>query len=388
MTLAVTDASGTAVAECAVRVACVLCGGAPLLPLESVPSVPTHMGCVSDGIRSDCFARQCWAQCPSCGAPQLEFLVPLGLVYRGQHNAALGAVWQRHHDAFLTFLAAGGAGCAVVEVGGANGTLGQRAMATGTFDEWTIIEPNPEVKPAGIRIVEGFVEDESDVVRGADLIVHSHVLEHLYDPWLTLSAIRAAISRTSDMVFSVPNIPSLLSLNGANALNFEHTYYFDEASLAWLLSRAGFAVERMQYFEGHSIFIHARPASTAPVSGACPSGSGGARQLREFLAEGYRDARSLRARVDREADRSVFLFGAHVFSQFLLSAGLGESGISGVLDNDPAKQGKRLYGTGLQVLAPADIADVDDCAVIVRAAHYTDEIVTQLKSIRTEIKIW
>lgn len=346
------------------------------------------MGCVSGPSRRDCHARQSWAQCPSCGAPQLEFLVPLDLVYLGQHNAALGAVWRRHHERFLSFLTKISVGGRVVEVGGSTGSLGALAMATGRFASWTIVEPNPFGVPPGIKVVEGFVEHHPDIIRDADLVVHSHVLEHLYAPGDTLEAIGDSMDAASTMVFSVPNLPSLLTLNGANALNFEHTYYFDEDLLTWLLARTGFAVAGIDRFEGHSVFVHARPARPRGSIGPCPSGEIGAQQLEALLSRGELDAAALRARIDAETTRPVFLFGAHVFSQFLLAAGLDESGIRGVLDNDPAKQGERLYGTDLRVMPPSEVAGLGACVVIVRAAHYTDEITAQLRALNADADIW
>ena len=38
----------------------------------------------------------------------------------------------------------------------------------------------------------------------------------------------------------------------------------------------------------------------------------------------------------------IYLFGAHVFSQFLIQMGLNTTKIVNILDNDKNKQGKRL----------------------------------------------
>jgi hypothetical protein len=59
-----------------------------------------------------------------------------------------------------------------------------------------------------------------------------------------------------------------------------------------------------------------------------------------------------------------------------------------VLDNDANKQGLRLYGTELMVGAPASVADVGPCAVIVRAAHYTGEITEQLRGLSAAVEVW
>ena len=45
----------------------------------------------------------------------------------------------------------------------------------------------------------------------------------------------------------------------------------------------------------------------------------------------------------------VYLFGAHVFSQYLIQEGLNTKKIKYILDNDNNKHYKRLYGSSLEV---------------------------------------
>jgi len=72
--------------------------------------------------------------------------------------------------------------------------------------------------------------------------------------------------------------------------------------------------------------------------------------------------------------RPVYLFGAHVFAQYLIAFGLDTSRIVSLLDNDPNKQGKRLYGTNLKVQSPKVLRDVDHPVVILKAGVYNQEI--------------
>jgi len=45
----------------------------------------------------------------------------------------------------------------------------------------------------------------------------------------------------------------------------------------------------------------------------------------------------------------IFLFGGHIFSQFLIGFGLNVENIINILDNSDIKHNKRLYGTNLIV---------------------------------------
>jgi hypothetical protein len=70
----------------------------------------------------------------------------------------------------------------------------------------------------------------------------------------------------------------------------------------------------------------------------------------------------------------LYLFGAHIFSQHLIAFGLDTKRIVSLLDNDPNKQGKRLYGTNLMVQSPKALRGVNNPSVILKAGVYDDEI--------------
>ena len=76
----------------------------------------------------------------------------------------------------------------------------------------------------------------------------------------------------------------------------------------------------------------------------------------------------------RKSTKEIYLFGAHLFGQFLIFNGLDISRISCILDNNPAKQGRRLYGTSLFVKSPKILKDKKDALVILNAGIYNDEI--------------
>ncbi|MCZ4491927.1 MAG: hypothetical protein JWP53_858 [Conexibacter sp.] len=387
MSTPVVDRRGRALATCEPRDACAACGSGPLRPALELLRVPVHMGCTDQPPGEDAFADQRWAGCERCGCLQLADLAPLELVYQAQHNGAVGGVWGRHHDALVTLLA-GHAPRQVVEVGGASGALARRYVAAHATEAWTVVEPNPTfVAQEPVRLVTAFVEDAGETVRAADTIVHSHLLEHLYRPRAFLRTMREQAQPGTLMVASVPDLVALLDRSGANALNFEHTYFFGIPTLLWMLQDAGFELEALRRFERHSIFVAAVADGRPGRAGEPPCAVEGARAFARFVAAARRDAAELAARA-AEFEGPVFLFGGHVFSQFLLGCGFPEARVAAVLDNDPTKQGLRLYGTDLTVRAPGVLAQEGGAAVIVRAAHYTAEITQQLRELAPAVEVW
>ena len=78
--------------------------------------------------------------------------------------------------------------------------------------------------------------------------------------------------------------------------------------------------------------------------------------------------------VDTDEKKPIYIFGAHVFSQYLIGFGLITDRIICLLDNDINKHGKRLYGTNLMVQSPNILAE-DNCPVVIlKAGVYNDEI--------------
>ena len=77
---------------------------------------------------------------------------------------------------------------------------------------------------------------------------------------------------------------------------------------------------------------------------------------------------------ETDSEYSIYLFGAHVFAQYLIEFGLDTSRVIYLLDNDINKQGKRLYGTNMIVKSPKILKGVTKPLVILKAGIYDEEI--------------
>ena len=116
-----------------------------------------------------------------------------------------------------------------------------------------------------------------------------------------------------------------------------------------MLRDAGFTVEAPRRFERPQPVrgrAAGRRAGRGRPAARCARWRAGVRAVRRRGARPTPQALAARAAA---FDGPVYLFGAHVFSQFLIGCGFPGRARRGVLDNDPAKQGLRLYGTPLTV---------------------------------------
>jgi hypothetical protein len=201
------------------------------------------------------------------------------------------------------------------------------------------------------------------------------LFEHIYDPNKFMSHLAVFMKPGKHLVFSLPNMQVMLERKYTNCINFEHTIFLTEPYIEFMLARHGFRVARKQYFmDDHSIFYD---AVRDPAVRAVPLPAGLCEKNRKLYLD-YVDyhvklIEDLNRKI-RAAERKVYLFGAHVFAQYLIEFGLDTSRITCLLDNDPKKQGRRLYGTSLKVSSPKILREVDKPIVVLKAGVYNDEI--------------
>jgi len=322
------------------------------------------------------------------GMIQLRDILPQEIVYPEYHSEAIGSVWDEHRKEFCVFLAKY-ASKSILEIGGSNGNLAREFLCrNGSEAKWTIVEPNPSFREcAGITVVREFFSSRTDL-KGAETIVHSHVLEHLLDPNTILMHIHDSLPENGMHVFSIPNLYQYLKNRYSNSINFEHTYFLTEYFADYLLGKAGFSIIEKKYFRQHSIFYATkkRLVYEAPcLVNHYPE----YKSLYLEMIQFYKDEAQRLNTLMHSVKQRIFLFGAHIFSQFLLYCSLDSSGIEAILDNSSIKQGKRLYGTNLNVESPRILKTVDRPIVILKAGEYANEIKTDiLNNINPDTVFW
>lgn len=137
----------------------------------------------------------------------------------------------------------------LVEVGPGFGTFASVATASGQFQRVLVIEPTPEMAAAcrqrGVEVVARRVEDVSDEITGADVLVAFEVIEHLFDPRRFIIQCARLLRPGGLLVVSCPNGEGFdIAMLGARALavDAEHVNLFNPESLSDLLRRTGFDV--------------------------------------------------------------------------------------------------------------------------------------------------
>ena len=356
----------------------------------SIDGFPTFMGVAEahEKADDDVLAAMRWFIVPETGVVLLNPLVPLHYIYRHQHNAVVGSVWSRHHNQFAHLVATHAPSGHILEIGGGHGYLAAKLLFSEAVKHWTMVDPNPVSTFAipDLDIVKSYVEDLGKLPHEIDCVVHSHTLEHMYDPARFFEIVRGLLSEGQLHIFSVPNLFALVN-DGQPSLHFEHTILLREEHIQWLLESKGFEIVTKQYFGGtHSIFYVTKAVERKTIGPPPNFYHENKRAFQRWHQRIFEDAALFKGRLAEDKSRN-FIFAAHVATQYLLAAGLPSDRFAAVLDNNQDKIGKRLYGHDLFVRAPAAIKGIDRPVVVLRTGVYDDEIASQLVAVNPGVVI-
>lgn len=349
---------------------------------------PVFFGCVLTSPKKDLKADMGWAICSRSGVIQLDKLIPLDILYQAQHVDGTGPTWQKYYHDFAKYIKLQKPKH-VLEIGGGAGDLAKIFINTTKNTDWTIVEPNPLIKNSQrIKVKSAFFDEKFKIKSNPDTVVFSQVLEHAYDPRGFIKNIADFLKPGQKLIFAYPNLKLWLQRKYTNAINFEHTMFLTDYWVDYLLKLYGFKIENKIEYKDHSYFYCAVKLEK-PNKIAFPKSK--YKQYKKIFNDFIDYHQKLVEKLNKKIakfDGEVYVFGAHIFSQYLLEFGLNKKKITALLDNSNLKIGKRLYGSDLWVKAPQIIKDKKKIAVVLKVGIYRDEILKQLKTINPKVVIF
>ncbi len=339
-----------------------------LTPVETIAHFPITANSV-ESLRwdSDLYHDMKWGISES-GHIELMELIDPNLIYKNYHNpGTIGKTWQHHHESFYEFIKKDHYND-VLEIGGSNGRLVDNFCLHSTKFNWSIIEPSPQSSHTDRRVelIEGYFEQHK-FEKQYDTIVHSHVFEHIYEPRLFLSKVHSLLKPNGLHYISIPNMKYWLDQGFTNTLFFEHTFYVDDLVIEYLLQEIGFEIVE-KIITNHSIFVKSKKTKSTIKEFDF---SYIKELFTKFIITTKKDTNDLSKKLQ---NKKFYLFGGHIFSQMLLNLGLDQNDVVCILDNDPTKHYKRLYGTSCLIKPVSVLYEEKNPIVVLRGGAYSHEI--------------
>ena len=283
-------------------------------------------------------------------------IIPEEDIYLEQHNASEGSTWKNHNILFAQFVK-NTTPTKIFEIAGGSGNIFKRYT---DIIPWTIVDLNPTIKSNSNLNVLCKKFTYSDL-NNCETVIASHFFEHIANHEEFLLELKG--KNVKNFIISIPNMLEYLKSNFP-VLHFEHPVLVTDNYINFLCNKTGWSIVRKQLYKKHSIFYHLQPAKKEhSLEKYCIDND--ISILTSFFTY-------INNRVNFLQKYKFYFFGAHFPLYYFLSAGLSEKNILGVIDNDPNKQNKRMYGLNIFTHNPTDIPAGSN--VCVDMGPYTKEI--------------
>lgn len=355
--------------------------------LYTFKDFPVFIWCTEKQENTDLLADMSFSICKDSWIIQLDKILPLDLIYSEYHSEALWWIWKEHHQEFAKYLAEF-TWNDILEIWWWNWYLAKNFLEKNKDKNRTIIEPTPNTKSEWNLIVIAWIFDNIfKIEKSIDTITHSHVFEHIYNPLEFMWHISNFQKDWDKHIFSVPNLFKYLENHFTNCINFEHTIFLTEYFIDYLLNLYWYEIINKKYFKEHSIYYTAIKKSNIKKIELKSKYVEYKKMFEEYLIYNNKIIKSINKKI-QSFDWKIYLFGAHVFSQYLIHQWINTEKIIWIMDNSIIKEWKRLYWSKYTVFNPKILQGEKKIWIILRAGQYQEEIRKQLLEINPNIEIW
>mgnify|MGYP003681969797 CR=1 FL=1 len=358
-----------------------------------IKDFPVSMSCIPTTFSNDKVLDMEFQICKKTGIIQLKKYPIFDDMYLTAHNFSIGKMWNDLFDLMTTKtlnIVDKINNPKVLEIGGGSLLLASKILKNNTkIEKYDIFEKNSSLKYSTderIHLIEEYFDSNTKLSYNPDIIIHSHVLEHVWNPVEFISAIKNISCNYH--CFIVPNLQVTFEKKYTNAINFEHNFFITEPYIDTILHNNNFEIIEKEYYLDHSIIYITKYIEKEIIPQSFPNLYDKYYQLAiDFKNYHETIINDFNNKLDNY-DGKVYLFGGHIFSQYLIKFGLKTDKIKCILDNSEEKNKCRLYGTILIIEYPEIIKDNEKCAVILKVATYQDEIKKQLYEINKDVVIF
>lgn len=294
----------------------------------------------------------------------------------------------------LPYLSGKGKNARIIDIGCARGGI-LKAFEQKGFANLHGLDPSPTcvtyLQSIGIQASCGVLSDPDCLGRQApfDLIILSHVLEHLIEIGKPLQYLRSRLTPGGRIYIEVPDASRYKDHPAVPFYYFdcEHINHFSQETLAILATLHGFKL----IADGESGITLPNNASYPVVWGlfeideqAIPAAKPAklSEKVRAYIEQSRLVANYPSLESLARSECPVVLWGAGSYAQRLLkNSPLGQCRIVSIVDRDQNKQGQLL--AGIRIASPAEgLATIaPGTVVVIAAALHSEEIRTHIRTL-------
>lgn len=343
--------------------------------------MPVFMGVLEQRQEEYQIENMIFCECINCGCVQIKNLIESEILYQNNHNIDIvGEIWEKHYNKFINFIDVKNK--VVLEISDPSAKIASKIE---NYNKWFIVEPNPSLDTTeDIIFIKDFFDDNFLIDEKIDVIIHSHLFEHVFEPNKFIKKCNSILKDNGKMFFSIPNLENILKSGNSpnNVLHFEHTFYYNKRIIEFILNKNGFSINRTELYDGHSIFYEVEKCDIKEIDISYEN-------IKDFFIDSYKkhmtNINSINSKIK---NKNIFLFASHISSQFYIFNGLNIDRVICLLDNSNSKENKYLYATNLITNKPNIIKNYDECIIICsHTGIYYNEIKNSLLNIKNKITI-
>lgn len=360
--------------------------------LYTIKDFPVSLSCVPLEFNKFKKLDMIFDICKETGNIQIRNAPPLEDIYIKPHNTSYGDIWKNLYKKFNILLKKYiKKGDKILEIGAGALMLASKILNNKDILEYIVYEKNLNLNYTNdkrIKIINSYFTQETKLDKKYNFYIHSHVLEHVWNPKEFIECISKSMNNGEFHCFIVPNLKKTLSNKYTNALDFEHNFFIIEEYIDIILFNNNFVISEKEFYIDHSIlYITKKIENKNLILKKFPNLY---EENKKIALDFYNYYKEFIVKVNKQINNfngELYLFGGTGFSIYLICFGLNTDKIIYILDNDPEKNNKKVYGTNFIVKNPIIIKNKKNVAVIVKAASYQIEIEEQLLKINSNILI-
>ncbi len=232
-----------------------------------------------------------------------------------------------------------------------------------------------------LPLLAGYGFEQAEV---ADVVLDSFGLMHEPDQQGAFARRAAATAKDGVLLIQYHSLATIVGKNQWNSLRHGHYAYYSTTAVLGLLDQAGLSAVDAWEFDlyGGTVLVAARHGYVSPpdsvrriLAGELAITDPAAVGHLQRAADNHR--RALRDWLEQQAaqGRRVFAYGAASRAVALFAlAGVTSRLVAAVADASSAKQGRRMPGTDVPIIAPSELVAAEPDCVLLTLPDLLDEV--------------